>query len=146
MTSPNFPEIERLPGWIKEGVKDNFGNNPIIKIDDTITLDFFNASPDFDSSQTYSVWNFIKMRKVHYEKSMISNTEKIFRSFTEENIHYRRGLGLTIVKGQMENALKNPFIMLGDLRPSQSQKLAHEMRFSLTLINASPTPSTTDVR
>ena len=24
MTSPNFPKIERLPGWIKEGVKDNF--------------------------------------------------------------------------------------------------------------------------
>ena len=112
MTSPNFLEIERLPGWIKEGVKDNFGNNPMIKIDYTITLDFFSASPDFDSSQTYPVWHFIKMRKVHYEKSMISNTEKIFRSFTEENIHYRRGLGLTVVKGQMENALKKPFIML----------------------------------
>ena len=36
-------------------------------------------------------------------------------------------------------------IVLGDLGPSQSQKLAHEMRFSLTLINSSPTPSTTDV-
>ena len=28
---------------------------------------------------------------------------------------------------------------------TQSQKLAHEIRFSLTLINSSPTPSTTDV-
>ena len=36
-------------------------------------------------------------------------------------------------------------VLLGDLGPSQSQKLAHEMRFSLTLINSSPTPSTTDV-
>ena len=35
--------------------------------------------------------------------------------------------------------------MLGDLGPSQSQKLAHEMRLSLTLINSSPTPSTIDV-
>ena len=35
--------------------------------------------------------------------------------------------------------------VLGDLGPSQSQKLAHEMRFSLTLINSSPTPSTTNV-
>ena len=30
MTSANFPEIERLPRWIKEGVKDNFENNPMI--------------------------------------------------------------------------------------------------------------------
>ena len=36
-------------------------------------------------------------------------------------------------------------LVLGDLGPSQSQKLAHEMRFSLALINSSPTPSTTDV-
>ena len=28
---------------------------------------------------------------------------------------------------------------------TQSQKLTHEIRFSLTLINSSPTPSTTDV-
>ena len=35
--------------------------------------------------------------------------------------------------------------LLGDFGPSQSQKLAHEMRLSLTLINSSPTPSTTDV-
>ena len=106
MTSPDFQEIERLPRWIKEGVKDNFGNNSMIKIDDTIALDFFSASPDLDSNQTYLVWHFIKMRKVRYEKSMISNAEKIFRSFNEENIHYRRGLGLIVIKGQMENALK----------------------------------------
>ena len=37
------------------------------------------------------------------------------------------------------------WLVLGDLGPSQSQKLAHEMRLSLTLINSSPTPSTTDV-
>ena len=36
-------------------------------------------------------------------------------------------------------------LLLGDLGPSQSQKLAHEMRLSLTLINSSPTPSITDV-
>ena len=106
MTSPDFQEIERLPRWIKEGVKDNFGNNSMIKIDDTIALDFFSASPDLDSNQTYPVWHFIKMRKVRYKKSMISNAEKIFRSFNEENIHYRRGLGLIVIKGQMENALK----------------------------------------
>ena len=38
MTSPDFPEIERLLGWIKEGIKDNFGNNTMIKIDVTIAL------------------------------------------------------------------------------------------------------------
>ena len=64
MASPNFPEIERLLGWIKEGVKDNFGNNPMIKINDVIALDFFSASPDFDKNQTYHVWHFIKMRNV----------------------------------------------------------------------------------
>ena len=61
MTSPDFLEIKRLRGWIKEGVKDNFGNNPMIKIDDIIALDFFNSSPDFDANQTYPVWHFIKM-------------------------------------------------------------------------------------
>ena len=101
MTYPDFPEIERLLGWIKEGIKDNFENNLIIKIDDTIALDFFSASPDFYSNQTYPIWNFIKMRKVRYEKSMISNAKKIFRSFTEGNIHYRRGLGLIVIKGRM---------------------------------------------
>ena len=55
MTSSDFLEIERLPGWIKEGVKDNFGNNLMIKIDDIIALDLFSASPDFDANQTYHV-------------------------------------------------------------------------------------------
>ena len=53
------------------------------------------------------------MRKVRYEKSMIPNTENIFKRFTEENVHYRRGLGLIIVIGHMENALKNPFRSYG---------------------------------
>ena len=44
---------------------------------------------------------------------MISNAENIFRSFTEENIHYRRGLGLIVIKGQIENALKKPFKSYG---------------------------------
>ena len=44
---------------------------------------------------------------------MISNAEKIFKSFTEDNVHYRRGLGLIVVKGQMENALKKPFRSYG---------------------------------
>ena len=55
MTSPNFSQTERLRGWIKEGVEDNFGNNPMIKINDVIALDFFSASLDFDENQTYPV-------------------------------------------------------------------------------------------
>ena len=55
MTSPNFPEIERLSGWIKNGIKDNFGNNPMIKLNDVIALDFFNASLDFDENQTHPI-------------------------------------------------------------------------------------------
>ena len=55
MSTHDFPEIEKLPGWIKDGVKDNFGNNPMIKINDTLTLDFFSASPDFDENQNYPV-------------------------------------------------------------------------------------------
>ena len=46
------------------------------------------------------------MRKVRYEKTSISNEEKIFRKYTEDNVHYRRVLGLIVVKGQIENALK----------------------------------------
>ena len=113
MTSANFPEIKRLPGWIKEGVKDNFEKNPMIKMNDVIAIDFFNASPDFDENQTYPVWYFIKMRKVLYEKTSISNEEKLFKRFIEENVHYRRGLGLLVIKEQIENALKKPFRSFG---------------------------------
>ena len=58
MSTLDFLEIEKLPGWIKDGVNDNFGNNPMIKINDTLALDFFSASPDFDESQNYLVWHF----------------------------------------------------------------------------------------
>ena len=44
---------------------------------------------------------------------MISNSEKIFRTYTEDNVHYQRGLGLIVVKGKMENALKKPFKSYG---------------------------------
>ena len=85
----------------------------MIKLNDVIALDFFNASPDFDENQTYSVSHFIKMRKVRYEKTSISKKDKIFRKYTKDNVHYRRGLGLVVVKGQMENALKMPFQSYG---------------------------------
>ena len=113
LTSPDFPEIARLPRWIQEGVRDNFGNNSLIKIDDTLALDFFNASPYFDTNQTFPVWDFIRMRKVVHERNMISKTTKIFHSFTEDNVHYWRGLRLIVIKRQMENALKKPFRSYG---------------------------------
>ena len=62
LTSPDFPEIKRLPGWIKDGVRDNFGNNSLMKIDNTLALDFFSVSLDFDENQTYPVWHLIRMR------------------------------------------------------------------------------------
>ena len=49
------------------------------------------------------------MRKVRYEKTSISKEEKIFRKYTEDNVHYRRELGLVVVKNKMKNALKKPF-------------------------------------
>ena len=55
LTTPDFPEIARLLGWIRDGILDNFGNNSLIKIDDTSVLDFFSASLDFDTNQTYHV-------------------------------------------------------------------------------------------
>ena len=113
LTTPDFPEIHNLPGWIKEGVKDNFENNSLISINDTIALDFFSASPDFEYNQRFPVWHFIRMRKVIQERNMISNSKKIFKPFNEENIHYRRGLGLIVVKRQMESAFKRSFKSYG---------------------------------
>ena len=103
LTTPDFSEIARLPGWIRECVLDNFGNNSLIKIDDTLALEFFSASSDFDTNQTYPVWHFIRMRKVVHERNVISKTTKIFQAFTKDNVHYRRGLGLIVIKRQMEN-------------------------------------------
>ena len=113
LTTPDFPEIYNLPGWIKEGVKDNFENNSLISINNTLALDFFSASPDFENNQRFPVWHFIRMRKVIQERNMISNIKKIFKPFNEENIHYRRGLGLIVIKRQMESALKRPFRSYG---------------------------------
>ena len=112
-TTPDFPEIERLPAWIREGVMDNFANNSLIRMDDTLALDFYSASPDFENEHRFPVWHFIRMRKVSHERNMISNTKKIFKSFSEENFHYRRGLGLIVVLRQMESALKRPFRSYG---------------------------------
>ena len=113
ITSPDFLEIARLPGWIREGVLDNFANNSLIRIEDTLALDFFSASPDFENEQRFPVWHFIRMRKVIQERTTISNTKKIFKPLTEDNVHYRRGLGLIVVKRQMESALKRPFRSYG---------------------------------
>ena len=113
LITPDFSEIARLPGWIHEGVMDNFANNSLIKIDDTLALDFFSASPDFENEQRFPVWHFIRMRKVIHERNMISNTKNIFKSFSEDNVHYRRGLGLIVVIRQMESALKLPFRSYG---------------------------------
>ena len=115
LTTPDFPEIARLPGWIREGVQDNFANNSLIKIDDTLALDFFSDNLDFENEQRFPVWHFIRMRKVIQERNMISNTKKIYKPFTEDNVHYRRGLGLIVVKRQMESALKRPFRSYGEL-------------------------------
>ena len=71
------------------------------------------------------------MRKVRYEKNMISNSENIFRTFTEDNVHYRRGLELIVVKGQMENALKKPFRSYG--KPDK-------MASAMISIDCKPTP------
>ena len=113
LTSPDFPEITRLSAWICEGVIDNFANNSLIRIDDTLALDFFSASPDFEHDQRFPVWHFIRMRKVYHERNMISNTKKIFKSLSEDNIHYKRGLGMIVVLRQMESALKRPFRSYG---------------------------------
>ena len=55
LTSPDFLEISRLPAWICEGVMDNFANNSLININDTLALDFFSASPDFEHDQRFPV-------------------------------------------------------------------------------------------
>ena len=87
LTSPDFPEIARLPTWICEGVMDNFANNSLIKFNDVLALDFYSASPDFENEQRFLVWHFIRLRKVVHERNMISNAKKIFKSFSEDNIH-----------------------------------------------------------
>ena len=61
-------------------------------IDDTLALDFFSASPDFENEQRFPVWHFIRMRKVTQERNVINNVKKIYKPFTEDNVHYRRGL------------------------------------------------------
>ena len=107
----------------------------MIKLNDVIGLDFFNASPNFDENQTHRVWPLMKMRKVRYEKTSISKELKIFRKYTEDNVNYQIGLRLIVGKWQMENALKKPFRSYGKL-----DRLASIM----ISIDTKSTPTTTN--
>ena len=52
---------------------------------------------------------------------------------------------LSYIRPLVSDEQNQMLVVLGDLGSSQSQKLTHKMRLFLTLINSSPTPSTTDV-
>ena len=48
LSAPEFNELTSLPKWIKNGVKNNFENNPTISVKDILRLNCFSAGPNFD--------------------------------------------------------------------------------------------------
>ena len=92
LTSPDFPEITRLPAWICEGVMDNFANNSLIKIDDTLALDFFSVSPVLNMIKdfrygTLSVCGKCSMNAIRFQiQKRFANPFLRIISITEEDL------------------------------------------------------------
>lgn len=113
LTSPDFPEISCLPKWLKDGVKDCYINNPSITTKDILALKFLSAGPDFYKNEGYPAYHFIQIEKYQSFSCSYKNTRKIFQGFEENDVHFRRAIGIRVVLTSLEAALKKGFRTYG---------------------------------
>lgn len=113
LTSPDFPEISELPHWILLGVKDCYLNNPTITPKDTLILKFLSSGPDFYEENRYPAFHFIQLAKCEAFSISITNKKASFQKYCENDIHYRRALGIRIILQGMEAGFKKGFRTYG---------------------------------
>jgi hypothetical protein len=113
LSSPNFPETAELPRWIGDGVKSCYFNNSTITPKDILVLKFFSAGPDFHNDRYYPAYHFIEIQKCQSFSCTFETTKKDFYNFNENDIRYRRAIGIKIVLQTMEASFKKEFRTYG---------------------------------
>ncbi|KAJ9545306.1 hypothetical protein OSB04_025013 [Centaurea solstitialis] len=113
LTSPDFPEISELPHWILSGVRDCYLNNPTITPKDTLVLKFLSSGPDFYEENRYPAFHFIQLAESEAFSISITNKKTSFQKYCENDIHYRRALGIRIILQGMEAGFKKGFRTYG---------------------------------
>ena len=113
LTSPDFPELSDLPRWVITSVKNCYQNNPTMTPRDTLALKFLSAGPDFFNDYYYPAYHFIHLEKCQAFSCKIDSKRKEFTNFNENDIHYRRAIGIRVVIQGMESTLKKPFRTYG---------------------------------
>lgn len=113
LTSPNFPELSELPRWILTSVKNCYINNPSMTPKDTLALKFLSAGPDFYNDYYYPAYHFMHLEKCQSFSCKIDTSRKQFSNFNENDIHYRRAIGIRVVLQGMEATLKRQFRTYG---------------------------------
>lgn len=113
LSSPDFSEISELPHWIMMGVKDCYLNNPTITPKDILVLKFLSSGPDFYEDKRYPAYHFIQLGKSESFSISITHKKTKFQKFCENDIHYRRALGIRIILQGMEASFKRGFRTYG---------------------------------
>lgn len=111
--SPEFREINHLPNWIQDGVKDCYLHNPTIKPGETLLLKIYSAGPDLHHTERYPAFHYIQLFKITSVSISVPTTKKVFQNFAEKYISYRRAIGIRIVMQAMESFFKQGFRTYG---------------------------------
>ncbi|KAI3814981.1 hypothetical protein L1987_14631 [Smallanthus sonchifolius] len=106
LTSPDFPELIYLTKWILNSVKNCYQNNPTMTPKDTLALKLLSARLDFYKDYYYPAYHFIQLEKCQSFSYKVEITRKEFNSFNENDIHYKRAIGLRVVLQRMEATFK----------------------------------------
>lgn len=78
-----------------------------------MVLKFLSAGPDFYQEERYPAYHFIQLGKIDSFNIFSDGKRKDFVKFLENDIHYRRGIGIKIVLQGLEAAFKKGFRTYG---------------------------------
>ncbi|GJW64383.1 hypothetical protein Tco_0116267 [Tanacetum coccineum] len=109
LTSLNFLEISQLPFWVGDGIKDCYLKNPTITPKDILVLKFLSVGPDFYEEKRYPIYHFMQLRKADSFSISFPTQRKDFQRYCQNDIHFRRAVGIrTDIQG-MEASFKRGF-------------------------------------
>ncbi|GJS24613.1 hypothetical protein Tco_0453245 [Tanacetum coccineum] len=109
LTSLNFPEISQLPFWVGDGVKDCYLKYPTITPKDLLVLKFLSVEPDFYEEKRYPSFHFMQLGKINSFSISFSTQRKDFQRYYQNDIYFRRAIGIRTVIQGMEASFKRGF-------------------------------------